>query len=517
MASTWLPGPRAHPLPLIALCALAGLIGGALAALINPLVLIGLVVAAPLGLWLIGSVPRALFALVVVIGILPRFALPARLGFTPTFLDLALVGLAVAWALHQLGVRRDLPLRRTPISVPVLLLALIALATFIVGLPNGALTPLVLRRFAELVLSLLMSLLIVAVLPDLSAQEQLVRWMLLIGALSAAIGIVLYVIPDDLAIRALSALRPFGYPTGPGVLRFIRDDPALMQRATGLWIDPNAFGGYLLVAGALGLPQLFSPRPVMRRGLVGLCLLLIGGALVLTVSRGAMLGFALVVGLMGVLRYRRLLILMAIVLTLALVLPQTRELVQHFAEGFQGRDLATQMRFGEYKDALRLIERYPALGVGFVGAPDVDLYIGVSSMYLLMAQQMGLLGVAIFASVIVALFASAARAWPTIARDSRAAAVFLGAHGAVVGAMFSGIFDHYFFNIDFHNSVTLFWMMIALAVSSQLLEKGETVVGRSDPFEHAIPRLAGASRRAADVAREPMRGYTFSSPTYTGR
>ncbi|MFC1465619.1 MAG: O-antigen ligase family protein [Candidatus Brachytrichaceae bacterium NZ_4S206] len=490
MAPTSLSDSRAHRLPLIALCVLAGLAVGAMAAWVNPLVLIGVVVAVPVGLWLISGVSRAMFALVAVIGLLPRFALPARLGFTPTFLDLVLVGLVIAWALHQLGVQRDLPLRRTQISVPVLLLVLIALATFIVGLPNGALTPLVLRRFAELVLSLLMALLIVGLLPDLSSQERLVRWMLLIGAISAAIGVALYITPDELTIRLLSALRPFGYPTGPGVLRFIRDDPALMQRATGLWIDPNAFGGYLLVVGALGLPQLFSPRPVMRRWLVGLCLLLVGGALVLTVSRGAMLGLALVAGLMGVLRYRRLLILIAIVLALALVLPQTRELVQHFAEGFQGRDLATQMRFGEYKDALRLIERYPVLGVGFVGTPDVDLYIGVSSMYLLVAQQMGLLGLAAFAIVLIALFAGAIRAWPAIARDSRAAAVFLGAHGAVLGALFSGIFDHYFFNIDFHNSVMLFWMMIALAVSSRHLKWGKAAGERSDPLKGMMPCLA---------------------------
>lgn len=498
MTATSLPDLCAHRLRLVALCVLAGLTVGAMAAWVNPLVLIGVVAAVPVGLWLIGSVPRAMFALVVVIGVLPRFALPARLGFTPTFLDLVLVGLVIAWVLHQLGVRRDLPLRQTQISVPVLLLVLIALASFIVGLPNGALTPLVLRRFAELVLSLLMALLIVALLPDLSSQEWLVRWMLLIGALSAGIGIALYITPDELAIRLLSALRPFGYPTGPGVLRFIRDDPALMQRATGLWIDPNAFGGYLLVVGALGLPQLFSPRPVTRRWLVGLCLLLVGSALVLTVSRGAMLGLALVAGLMGVLHYRRLLILMAIVLALALILPQTRELVQHFVEGFQGRDLATQMRFGEYKDALRLIERYPVLGVGFVGTPDVDLYIGVSSMYLLVAQQMGLLGVAVFAIVLIALFAGAVRTWPVIVCDSRVAAVFLGAHGAVLGALFSGIFDHYFFNIDFHNSVMLFWMMMALAVSNQHLAMKMIAPHRSYPPENAIPYYAVADGHADD-------------------
>ena len=65
-----------------------------------------------------------------------------------------------------------------------------------------------------------------------------------------------------------------------------------------------------------------------------------------------------------------------IALALILILPQTRNLVQHFAEGFAGKDLATQMRFGEYKDAFRLIERYPVFGVGFTDTPDVDLYIG---------------------------------------------------------------------------------------------------------------------------------------------
>jgi O-antigen ligase len=121
------------------------------------------------------------------------------------------------------------------------------------------------------------------------------------------------------------------------------------------------------------------------------------------------------------------------------------------------------MRFGEYKDALRLIERYPLFGVGFIDAPDTDLYIGVSSMYLLIAQQMGILGALAFVLVIVALFASAARAWPQVRQSDPRAAVWLGAHAAIAGALFSGIFDHYFFNIDFHVSVVLFWSAVALA------------------------------------------------------
>lgn len=449
------------------LCVAAGVLVGAAAALLNPLLLIGGVLGLLVALWGLWRVEHMLLALVVVIGLMPRFALPLRLGFTPTFLDLALIGLVLAWALHRLGSKRAFPIPRLAITLPLLLLVVGALTTFVLGLPNGALTPMVLRRFAELVLSLLSIPLLAALLQTLEAQQRLVRWMMVIGAVSALVGIVLYFLPDVLSIRLLSALRPFGYPSGPGVLRFIRDDPALMQRATGLWIDPNAFGGYLLVVGALVLPQVFAQRPVLPRAWVLVTVSVIALALVLTVSRGAMLSLVAAAALIGVLRYRRLLVVLGLALALVLMLPQTRELVMHFVEGFQGRDLATQMRFGEYKDALRLIERYPLFGVGFISTPDVDLYIGVSSMYLLIAQQMGLVGLGLFVVVIVVLWVGFVRAWLRWRGDEARAAVGLGAHGAVLGVLVSGVFDHYFFNIDFHNAVMLFCLVLALAAAAQ--------------------------------------------------
>ncbi|MCS6772492.1 MAG: O-antigen ligase family protein [Thermoflexales bacterium] len=470
MASLPLPRGHAHfpEWAVVALCAaLAGVGIGAAAVFTNPLFLVAGVGGALVAAWGIADLRRALFLLVVVIGVLPRFALPVRFVFTPTFLDLALIGVWVAWVLRPMLGKPALPLQRFPITLPLLALVLVAVITFVIGLPNGALTPLVLRRFVELLLSLLSVLLLASVIAQAGLERLVVRLVVLIGGLSALIGIALYLIPDDLAIRALSALRPFGYPTGPEVLRFIRDDPALMQRATGLWIDPNAFGGFLLVVGAIGLPQAFARRPLLPRGVVVLCLAAIVLALGLTVSRGAMLAFAAAAALVGMLRYRSVLALLALGIGLVLVLPQTRDLVVHFVEGFQGRDLATQMRFGEYKDALRLIERYPLFGVGFISTPDVDLYIGVSSMYLLIAQQMGLVGLLAFAGVILVLFAYAARAWRSAAQDDARAAVFLGAHAAVVGVLIGGIFDHYFFSIDFHNAVMLFCLALALAAASQ--------------------------------------------------
>jgi polysaccharide biosynthesis protein PslJ len=454
---------------LLALCLVAGLAVGLASALINPLILLALIPVGAVGVWALRDDERAVWLLIAVIGILPRFAAPVKLGITPTALDLALVVLLLAWAARLS--RKPLRLHEMPITLPLLGLVTVAILTFIIGLPNGALTPLVLRRFAELVLSLLMVFVVVAVVRDQGALERATRALILVAALAALIGIVLYVLPDELAIRLLSALRPFGYPTGADVLRYVEDDPALMQRATGLWIDPNAYGGYLLVSGALALPQLFTRKPVLPRWQGLLSLGLIGLALALTASRGAMLGLLCVAVLMGALRYRRMLVLVAVVVVLALVLPQTRDLIMRFAAGFAAQDLATQMRLGEYKDAFRLIQRYPLLGVGFADTPDVDLYIGVSSMYLLIAQQMGLLGVAAFLTTMATLFASAARAWPAVRRDDALCALVLGAFGAITGALISGVFDHYFFNIDFHNSVMLLWLVVGLAVSACAIAK----------------------------------------------
>ena len=87
-------------------------------------------------------------------------------------------------------------------------------------------------------------------------------------------------------------------------------------------------------------------------------------------------------------------------------------------------------------------------------------------MYLLIMQQMGLLGILGFVMLMVALFAGAWRAWPALRADDQRSAVYLGAHCAVLGALFSGFFDHYFFNIDFHNAVMWLCAILALAAAS---------------------------------------------------
>ena len=50
--------------------------------------------------------------------------------------------------------------------------------------------------------------------------------------------------------------------------------------------------------------------------------------------------------------------------------------------------------------------------------------------------------------------------------------VILGLLTALLGALFSGLLDHYFFNINFQHAVALFWLCLGLGVVSTLVPSG---------------------------------------------
>lgn len=463
--------PRLALAGVLFVCLAAGVLVGALFGGLGPILAVGLVGALAAGLLMLRSTDWGLYALVALITLLPYAALPVKVVFTPTFLDLILIALFAVWLGRMVtGAQRTFV--TSALGLPLFVFSVWAVIAFIFGLGHAPLTPNVLRHFAEVLLAVSLFFVAINRVRRVEVLERVSRVLVLAGGGTALLGLVFYFLPGNWTVAILGRLAPFGYPTD-GILHFIEDNPENPMRAISTSIDPNALGGLLVILTIVAVTLLMARQPILPRRYLALIAGTMLVCLILTFSRGSMAGVVAALGLLALLRYRKLLPGMAAAGGLVLLLPQTQFYVTRFVEGLQGQDLATQMRFGEYKDALILISRNPLIGVGFAGTPDIDLYIGVSNVYLLIAEQMGLVGVALFVIVLITYWVVTFRAWRKLPRGHRLEGPLLAYALALVGAAVSGIFDHFFFNIDFVHLVSLFWLVMGLGVATALLVEKE--------------------------------------------
>ena len=446
-----------------------GLGGGMLALLIvimEPVMAIGLVLGLGVGLYVLTSLDSALYLTIGVVALLPFATVPFQFAVTPTLLDIALVAFLGIYLLQWMSGKRRL-FQTTPITPIVLGFIGLMMFAFLMGLRHATLDSRVLRNVAEMIMSLLLVPVLIDVMRDEQMLQRAVRVMIVFGGLAALVGIGLWVLPDVTAEAMLNRLGRIGYPVG-GVIRYRESNVAVLnERAIGTWIDPNAFGGFLLMVGAVMAPQVFSQRPVMKRWLATGALGTVVVALFLTDSRGSMLSLAAALGFIAVLRYRRLLVVMVLAAVLALFLPITQRYIAKLEAGLTGEDIETQMRFGEYKDALSLIERHPVIGVGFSGTPEIDLYLGVANTYLTIASHAGIVGLLAYLLMMGSAFIYSFAHYRTLQAHPALTDVWLGLAAGVVGALAGGIFDHFYFKIDqFHATMTMVWITLGLMLAA---------------------------------------------------
>jgi hypothetical protein len=471
-------GDSRMALILVALLLGITVVGGAVIVLGHPALALALPVALGVGMLALRTPQWGLYGIIAIAVLLPFAALPFSIGFKPTFLDAAVGATFLVWLMTLLA-GRSTRLRVGKVAPYIIAFLLWAVIAFIAGLDHATLDRQTLRRFAELILGTLLYFVVVDHVRERRQLEGLAACLMVAGFASAALGIVLYFLPNDISNGLLNQLAVFDYPTG-WVLRFILDDPTNNQRAISTSVDPNVFGGLMIMLGAFAAPQIAAPRPLFPRwmtiGMVGTMVL----ALALTFSRGSMLGLVVALMPLALLRYRRLIPYACLAGLCLLALPQAQDYISHFIAGLRGEDLATQMRFGEYRDAIELIRRYPYMGVGFSASPDIDLYIGVSSVYLLIAEQTGLIGLGAYLLINIVFLWGAAQTIRLLPTTNRIEPIVLGLTSAIFGALFAGIFDHHFFDTEFPHFATLYWILMGMAVAGSYIGR-ETMNREDDP------------------------------------
>jgi O-antigen ligase len=130
--------------------------------------------------------------------------------------------------------------------------------------------------------------------------------------------------------------------------------------------------------------------------------------------------------------------------------------------GFEARDKASALRVSEYRNAMEIMQAYPLLGIGFGASPRLGLFPGVSSQYLLVAQQTGLLGLGAYLAALASVLLPSVQFSPGSELDPHGLVISL--QSAFIAALVSGLFDHYWANHAFPHAVALFWYVAALLV-----------------------------------------------------
>ena len=393
--------------------------------------------------------------------LLPFAVLPFDFGFKVSLFNVAVCLVLVRWA--AAGLQAKLQPVHVSSLAPILLFALLYTASAFWGFNFGSPTFFEIRKATEYLLGMMLFPVALTTLKTFQHIRVVAIMLAVCGAISALIALFLYFVPNSVAITILGSLTVFEYPEGSVALRFIGDNPLQPMRAIGLTIDPNLLGAVLVLSIAVLLPLLFqSPTPSVQIA-SGFALSVIVAAVYLTYSRNALVAIGTIGLFLALFRYRLLLPIGA-GLALALgLLPQTQAYVLRLADGFLGRDLATQMRYNEYANALEIIRQWPWTGVGLFGTPGVDLERGVSMVYLAIATSMGIPSLVLFCGILFAPLLMFVKArW----RNHPDEVWLLGLVGAIIGLVMTGLFDHFYFNLLYPHMSALFWLLLGTCVAA---------------------------------------------------
>ncbi len=441
---------------------LVGALTGAAAAL-GPIYAIAGLLALGVGLAILRSTDVGLVVVFAIMTLLPFATLPFRAIITPTLLSLAQIALMGVWILRMLARSDSYDLRLTKLGLPILGFLGMTLFSFLLGSqgrPNSA----TLHNYAKFLLSVMLFYSIANCIRSREQGRFMLQVLLIFGGLSALTGLVLWALNDDLALRILTSLGRVGYPDDGRVLRYIEAGAGTgRERAIGTGVDPNSYGGMLTLICSIAATQLVAPRPILHRTLLTVIVVIMVGVIILTNSRAALGGLIIAAAYVATIRYRRLwwiIVAVAIVSMGLLAAGIGTTFVQRIIEGVQFRDQANQMRLAEFANAIAIIERYPWFGIGFGSAPEIDLVAGVSSIYLTIAERMGLLGLGAFLALMAAFFVHGWQALKTV--DEECVSWILGIQAGIAAGLAVGLLDHYFFNIEFSHMVALFWTCIGL-------------------------------------------------------
>jgi O-antigen ligase len=512
-----------RPAPWAAVAAIAAVgLAAALAAIAvsSPLVSVGLVGAALLGMTII---VRPSVATLVVVAVLYSNAgvIAVRFHDVPNFVAAAVPMLLIP------PLAAFIVLERRPIVITsalpwIAVFLLVQLVSGIVSIDAGTAFDTVVTFLVE---GIGLYFLVTNVVRSRDVVIAIVWILLAIGAFLGALSFY-----QDATGTYDNVYLGFAQPSEATVAEDVTGLGTTAQyRLAGNIGEKNRYAQILLMLVPLGLFMAIGERSRVRRmlalGAAGLTAL----GVALTFSRGAAVGFVLLFGIMFLMGYLKWKHLLAVVLGAAIVLAAVPVYTERLAElvavsesvsttGIDQADGAIQSRVTEGLAALLAWADHPVIGVGpgefpqyyrqyadVVGIRVKAVDREAHNLYLGMAAELGLVGITVFLIIVGVTLRDLARARRAVRpHDPLMADITTGFMLSIVAYLATGIFLHMSF-------IRYFWLMLALAAATGLVsmaiakahtDKAAKAKGVVDPD---VPSGSGphAGRRADPWGPDP--------------
>ncbi|MEZ4570299.1 MAG: hypothetical protein R2849_08215 [Thermomicrobiales bacterium] len=218
-------------------------------------------------------------ALLAVATLLPFLVLPVSMaGAKPTLFEIVAGGALASYFVIFLIDRRERLIVREEVAIWLVFGAYLAFA-FVLGSRFGAGSDLM-RLFARFGLAFALFWLTLQLVRSRDLALRVVEMIVVGVSGAAAIGLLLYAGGAGFTERVLVRLVPYGYPDSR-IVRYIEDNPSNPMRAVGTGVDPNAFGGMLMLGFVLAVGLLLmrgrrypTAFPAAAAAIIGLAILL---------------------------------------------------------------------------------------------------------------------------------------------------------------------------------------------------------------------------------------------------
>ncbi|MEU2392336.1 O-antigen ligase family protein [Streptomyces sp. NPDC007369] len=292
---------------------------------------------------------------------------------------------------------RPVPGTRLP-RIVMLVLTLAVLGSYLANATRGSSHKEILgadRGLIGLLVWVSLVVLVTAGIHDRARLDVLLRRMVVMGAVVAAIGYYDFFtatnIADGISIPGLQSSVP----------QIATLDRGSFTRPRSTTAQPLEFGGMLALLLPFAVQQAFDPaRRHLARWRRWAPVVLMGGALPLTVSRTSIIGALLVVLVMvprwkPERRWAAIGLLCGAVAAFKVIIPGLiGTITALFASFLSNGDSSTQARTVKYGAIVPYLEQRPLFGRGF-GTFTPNLYFFTDNQYMLTLAEMGLVGLAV--------------------------------------------------------------------------------------------------------------------------